>query len=875
MTSPKGHRPPRLFDRLLEWYCDERYLEEIQGALYEYFHELSEEGQYRRATWYFALDVLAHCRPHLWKKSKKRQMISFMFANHLKISLRNLWKYRLNTVLNGLGLTLGITLFLLIMIWVRHERSFDSYHENADRIYRISNTFTSESEQFSQALAAPAIGVRLPEAFPTIESGVRIGQSSAQIDIDGHTFYENEIIVVDPTFFEIFDFPILAGSRDNPFPQLNSVVITASAAKKYFGDDDPLGQRMVADGADNLVVGAVVADAPPNSQIQYSMIIQMDLLKEMYGMDNMDDEWGGGWFQTYLLLQGGTDVKELEKRINAHVLPHLEWFTEKNMSYVHFLQPLTSIHLNSHLRYDFGSNGSARNVLIFIAVAIIILSLACINYINLSTATAINRAKEVGIKKVIGAPTRTLFLQHLTETLLLLTGSAALSLVLFFASIPYLERFLEQTLVQPPVATTIIFTLVGVLLLGLVTGLVPAAIISAFQPLVVLKGAVKRGRSGQLVRRVLVVVQFAASIILMLAIITVQQQMRHIAKKDLGMTIDEVIHISFRGVESVSEKGEVLTAELLKHPAIKSVSFQNGGYPVNGLSNGMVMVEKDDGSRVSSSLYHMWVDEQFVETFGIEMAAGRFFSKDFPIDSTRSVVVNESAVKNFGWQDAQAAIGKEMGNGDDIRRVIGVTKDFHFEGLQKSVEPVRILPIDDSGPTTLAIRADLHDPLEVLKHVEQAWTLVNPTVALDATFMNEDVQQQYQAELMFRSLFMLFSPLSLIIACLGLFGLASASTQQRVKEVGIRKVLGASQASILSLLNKEFLILIVVSLVVATPVAWWSMQRWLENFQYRIDFQWYFVVIAGALALGLALSVASLKAVNVARTNPARSLRTE
>ncbi|MEM9328898.1 MAG: FtsX-like permease family protein, partial [Bacteroidota bacterium] len=418
-------------------------------------------------------------------------------------------------------------------------------------------------------------------------------------------------------------------------------------------------------------------------------------------------------------------------------------------------------------------------------------------------------------------------------------------------------------------------TLAAALFLGVMTGLLPASIISAFHPLKVIKGAVSRGRSGQLVRRSLVVVQFAASITLLMAIITVQRQMRHVANKDLGMDVDEVLHINVRGVDSVGENRDRLTNELMQHPAIQAISFQSRGYPVNGLSNGMVMVEKDDGSRVSSSLYHMWVDEVFAEVFGVEMIAGRFYSKDFPADSTRSVIVNESAVRSFGWSSPEDALGKEMGEGEDVRQVIGVVRDFHFEGLQKGVEPVRILPLHDQHPGSLAIRADLRNPIEVLTFLEASWKAVNPTVALDVTFMSDDVRQQYQAELMFRSLFMLFSPISLIIACLGLFGLASASTNQRVKEVGIRKVLGASRLSLLQLLSREFVLLVLVSLIFATPVAWWSMEHWLDNFQYRISFEWYFVVAAGGLTLLIALLTASSKALGVSNSNPSEVLRSE
>ena len=367
MSGNKQYRPPAWAERLLEWYCLPEHTEEVQGALHEYFNErLKTEGSFR-AKLFFVLDVFGHFRPHLIKNYKPGYLLysMIMFRYFFKTSVRNLLKYKLNSALNILGLTIGVTCFIMIMIWVNHEKSFDGFHEKADRIFRISNTFSSESEQFSQAVSGPALGAQLHKLFPQVTNAVRFGANSGQIKVGDETYFESNMGAVDPSFFDIFDFKLIAGDKSGIFTDIHSLVVTESTAERYFASINPLGKVVVVDDEIPLKITGVVADPPSNSQLQFDALVSMELVKDNWNIDGMDDIWGGGWFHTYLLLENDVDITSLENEINKFITTKLTWFTERGMSYEYFLQPLKSIHLESDLRYDLNNNGSAKNVSIF------------------------------------------------------------------------------------------------------------------------------------------------------------------------------------------------------------------------------------------------------------------------------------------------------------------------------------------------------------------------------------------------------------------------------------------------------------------------------------------------------------------------------
>ncbi len=869
--------PPTWADRFLEWYCAPHQLEDVQGALYEYYFEKIRGGQEKRAKRMFVLDVLMHFRPHIVRRDlatpEPNQFA--MYQSFIKLSFRNFKKYRLSTFLNLAGLSIGIASLLLITLWIRHEQSFDQFHTHAENIYRISNTFTSETESFSQAPSGPALGAQLHEIYPQIVNGTRYGTNSSTITVGDESYFENDIALADRNFLDMFDWQVIEGEKSQFFTNINSIVLTESMAGKYFGSQSALGKEITMDGEVILEVSGVIADLPTNSQLQFESLICMDLAKKAWGIDDMDDRWGGGWFHTYLQLEAGTDVAGLMEEVNTFITSKLTYFTERNMSYEYFLQPLTSIHLQSDLRYDFGNNGNARNVAIFSIVALIILLLAAINYINLSTANAIRRAKSVGIKKVIGAKRSQLVSQYLVESVLVSLLSASIAIGLIGLFLPKFQTFIGYELAYQYHPIHLLWVVAGAGLLGLTAGLFPALAISSFKPLSVLRGQLTRGRRGTFVRKSLVVFQFTATIVLLIAIITVDQQMRHLQNQDLGMNTDEVISINFRGLQQVVDNRENLTNRLLENPAFTSVSFHRRAYPVRGLSNGMIQVETGSGERVSSSLYHMWVDEAYADTYEMDLVAGRFFSREFGSDSTAAVLVNEAAVEAFAWGSPEEALGRKMGTAPNERSVIGVVRNFNFEGLHKQVEPLRILPETRGDYSRIAVKANLSRLTPVIEALESTWREVNPGIPLDYTFMNDDIQNQYQAESRFRSIFLIFSILSIVIAGLGLFGLVTASTNQRLREIGIRKVLGASTFGLVGLLGRDFLILVGIALVLAIPIAWYGMETWLSDFAYRIPVSWIFFAAAGLIAVGVTILTMSYQTLRAAYADPTNVLRSE
>lgn len=866
----KKDAPPKLANRFLEWYCRPEVLEDLQGSLYEYYYERLEKGHRGKARWMFILDVLAHIGPQTIRQ--KNQNLNSMFQSHLKVSIRNIWKNKLSSALNTVGLASGIVSFVLISLWVNMELKYDQFHEKGEKIYRISNTFKSESETFSQAPSGPALGGQLHKIFAEVENATRFDTFADRIKVDNKYFFEQGLAIADPNFLDMFSFEWTAGDQQTAMLNPNSVILTSSTVKKYFGDANPLGKTITIDQTDVKVTG-IMADPPETSQIQFSALLPVQLAKTMWGTENMDENWGGGWFQTYLQLADGADSKEVQSDITTFIAGKLTDWAENGMYYEYFLQPLHSIHLNSNLRYDY-ANGDLQTVRTFFAAAIIILLLACINYINLATANAISRSKEVGVRKVIGASKRQLISQYLVESLLVVIISVVFAAALVWLLLPFFSELTGYTQLELFTLRNAGYLVALIFTLCLLAGSLPAFLIARVSSLNVIKGNLKSGSQYNLLRKSLVVTQFTATVILLISIFVINDQMSFIQKNDLGMKTDGIARINFRGAAETRSNAKVIKDRLSQIPTIQNISFLRS-YPVDGLGNSGTSIETGDGTIVNSSIYTLQVDEEFAETFGVEMASGRFFSKEFPSDTTASIVVNEACIENFGWKDAEDAIGKKFGRAPNERRVIGVAKNFNFEALHRKIEPLRILPVLNNSFSSLAINADMTDIPELLNEIEQIWKDVNPEVPLDISFMDDDLKQQYVSDYNFKSVFTAFAFISVIIGCLGLFGLATATANQRLKEVGIRKVLGASILEIISLINKDFVILVIISVILASPFAYYLMDDWLDNFVYHVTFKWQFVGFALLGALLLTVLTISIRAFKTALTNPAHVLKDE
>lgn len=800
-----------------------------------------------------------------------------MLINYLTIALRRLRKNLLTTGLNIAGLATGVGVCLFIAVWIEREMSYDDFHPDADRIFRVVNTFKSESESFSQAPSGPALGAHLPEELPEVEAGCRFLNDSGVLTIGNQRYFEEGVEIADSNFFTFFNFPLLQGNPATVLSDLNNIVLTESLAQKYFGYQNAVGQTIQYGEDRILTVSGVAADPPVNSQLQFSAILPMSFMRdwalENYNGFKIDEQWVGGWMFTFLRLRDPGQWKDAEVHVNEVVAEHSKKAWEDNkMSYTYTLQPLRSIHLHSNLRYDVPSNGSMTSVWIFGSVGLIVLLLACINYMNLATAGALKRAKETGIRKIVGARREELVRQYLTDSVTLAVLSTALGVLLFYIFLPAFSKLTGQMYAIEFSIRTLLMLSTFALGLGLFSGVYPAFVLSSFRPATILKGVFQRLPQGMWLRKSLVVFQFAATIILLAGIFIIQQQMSYVQSKELGYRGDTVIQVDFRGDQAVKNDWQVLQTELEKAPSVKNVAGHRGNV-VGGLGNGWTTTEDLEGKEISTSAYTLSVDPDYFDTYNMELAAGRFFSKNIPSDTAQAVMVNEAAVRTFGWQQPENAIGKRFGSGDHAKRVVGVVKDFHFESLHK---PVDALILHFAGsPSMLSLRVDQAEAKSAIYHLESTWKKLLPDVPYDYAFVDGEVAAQYGNERVTETLFTLFSSLSLFIACLGLFGLVTFMAEQKVKEIGIRKVLGASIMGIVGLLSKDFLKLVLIAMLIATPVAWYFMEQWLQDFAYRINIHWWVFAIAGILAIAIAFLTVSFQSIKAAVANPVKSLRSE
>ncbi len=800
-----------------------------------------------------------------------------MLLNHIKIAFRTLRKNRLTTSLNIIGLAVGFAVCLFVGLWMQYELSFDRFHADAGRIFRLTNTFKSETESFSQAPCGPAFGAHIPLKISGVTSATRVYEESGRLEVDGKVFQEPRMVVADANFFRFFSFEITSGDPDRFLTEPGNIVLTEKTAMKYFGDENPVGKPMRLDGAHTFTVSGVVKDAPAASQIQFDLVLPMAFLKKLaaeeWGIKNVDGEWLGGWMMTFVKLANPTDAPTIEKQINDLLYVNAgDKMDSLKMSYTYHIQPLTDVHLSSNLRYDAENNGSLATLRSFVAVGLIVLLLACINYINLATASAVRRAKETGVRKVNGAARSELVQQFLVESLLTAFVAGGLGWLFFQLGLPGFERLTGHAFSGAFSAQVIGLLAIMSLAAGLLAGVYPALVISGFQPAGVLKGAFQTSFRGVWLRKSLVVAQFSASVALLVAVCVIWRQMNFVHGKSLGFKQDALLEVNFFGAPEIARQTGALRNELLSNHAVSHVAFHRSSL-VGGLGNGWTTTVDLTGKEISSSLYRMAVSPEFFETYDLQLAAGRFLSGDFPTDTTKSVMINEAAVRAFGWQTPENALGKPFGKGEQTRTVVGVVRDFHFENLHKPVEPL-LLGFSRFN-SFFSVKIEAAQISEAIRHIEKTWQNLAPGLPLKYQFVDEKIGGQYAAEQTIWRLFLMLSGLAIFIACLGLFGLATHSAQQRAKEIGIRKVLGASVAGITGLLAKDFLKLVTIAIVIASPVAYYFMDKWLADFAYRIDIQWWMFAIAGVGAVAVAFLTVSFQSVKAALANPVDSLRSE
>jgi putative ABC transport system permease protein len=793
-----------------------------------------------------------------------------MFENYFKIAFRNLWKHKVFSFINIMGLTVGMTACFLIFLYVRFELSYDNMHGKADRIYRLVSDIKTPSDLIHASGPAWAVPPNTKHDFPEVEEFVRVSGNSFLVRKGNIKFQEEKSVLADSAFFKVFDFPMVRGNRETALSAPLSLVLTESTAKKYFGKQDAMGQTLLLTGdAIPAKVTAVIKDIPENSQIQADMIVSMSTLTGKWDT-TLDKQWGNYGSSAFLLLKPGADPKSLEKKFPAFLERRNGDEMEKLQMYpTLFLEPLRDVYL--HSTRDGAKTANIKNVYIFSLIAIFILLIACINFINLTTARSTERAKEVGIRKVVGAIKNQLAKQFIGESVIVCVLAFIFTFFLAMLLIPPFNQLAGKTI------TTGVFDHPGYLALlfgaavtiGLLAGFYPALVLSSFQPITVLKGKFSSGAKGIFLRKGLVILQFSISIVLITGTLIVYQQMNYMRNQNLGFDKEQMVVIESNG----DPAKEAFRQSLTTIPSVKSVALSSS-VPGGGNPGAYSEVENQKGDMQIANLELYFVDFDYIPNYSMKMVAGRAFSRDFKTDTTQAMVLNESAVKLLGYASPRDAVGKRFRQWGREGKIIGVMKDFHFRSLQQEIKPLS-MRIEPNGCHLISANITGNNVPATLAAIEEKWKTLIPNRPFNYFFLDEFFDRQYRSEQRFGNLFLNFAILAIFISCLGLLGLASYSTYQRTREIGIRKVMGASVSGIVHLLSKEFLALLFIAFVIASPIAWLVMHRWLEDFSYRIGIHWWIFMVSGMIAFLVAIFTVSFQAIRAALVNPVISLRTE
>ncbi len=811
-----------------------------------------------------------------------------MIKNYFKIAFRNLMKYKFISFINLFGLTVGLTCCLLITTYILNELSYDRYNKHAENTYRVTRTFNNEDGVVSLNLStvSPPFGYYFPTDFPEIEKMTRLlNNGTTPLKYKDKLINEPNVYFADENLFDVFTLDVLKGNPKTALKDPFSVMMSEEVAKKYFGNEDPMNKVLRSNNQFDVKVSGIYKAFPANSFMHPGMLVSFNTLKDsaVYGEAGLRTNWSNNSFFTFLQLPDHYDPKKMIARFPA--------FLDKRMSNEEYggkqaskftslgLQKLTDIHLYSHTDYEAEPNGDISRVYIFSAIALFILLIACINYMNLSTARSALRAKEIGIRKVIGARKKELIFQFLSESVLITWAAILIAFICLYFTLPWLNRVSGQELSLSILMKWQILlpVFLAPFVVGILSGIYPALFMSSFQPVKTLKGLFKVSGSSISFRKVLVVAQFAISIVLIITTIIVFQQLKYMQETSLGYDKEHIITIPYNN--SINPAYESFRNELLQNASIKEVA-RSSRIPTGRLLDGMgaSVLSGDSLAPVKTDIRFVAADYDFIPTYGVHLIAGRNFSRSYSTDTINSVL-NEAAVKAIGWKSPQEAIGKDFKYGQFKGKVVGVIGDFHFESLHQKIVPI-VLINPATTPTqsffnSLSVKITGNNIPGALASVEKTWKRYLPEIPYQYSFLDEKFTQLYQSEQRQGTIFTVFACIAIFIACLGLFGLSAFSITQRIKEIGVRKVLGAKVSSIVGLLSKDFLKLVLIAAIIAFPVAWYAMTHWLEDFAYRINIHWWVFVLSAILAMTVALATVSFQAIKAAIANPVKSLRSE
>ncbi len=800
-----------------------------------------------------------------------------MIRNYLIIALRNLLRQKGYSIINISGLAIGLAAFILIVLFVVNELSYDKFHTNADRIYRISVEGIISGDVLNVAVSAAPTGEAMVRDIPEILKATRIDKfaQTVHFNYQDKKFFQDGLIYVDSTFFDIFSFKLIRGNPSTALVKPFSLVLTESLADKYFGDEDPMGKSIRLNDKTNFTVTGIVEDPPVNSHFKFEVLSSFVTQIKTNGKEAYE-HWGALGLHTYVLLAKSADPRIVEKQFPDMYLKYMEDLSElENIKFNPYLQPITEIHLHSNLMAELETNGDISNVYTFFAIAIFILLIACINFMNLSTARSMKRAREVGLRKVVGAFRKQLIFQFIGESLILSIISLIFALILVEISLPIFNELLSQNLVLGLFQNgyVLLYLLGLAIVVGFVAGSYPAFYLSAFQPIKVLKGTLSKSAKKPNVRNVLVIIQFAISVFLIICTGLLYNQLSFLQQKKLGFNTERVIILPLRG-DRLREKASILKSEFSNLSCVSNVSTSRfvPGRDMDG--SGYVPEGYDDNNPII--VFNNGIDQDYLETMQMEIAMGRNFSREFSTDST-AVIINETLVKKLGWENP---LGKKITSFRDDTpvdlNVIGVVKDFHFRSLHAVIEP-SLMYISQRPAANLNIRLHPGNVQQNLESIREKWQEIEANMPFDYYFLEEDFNSQYKAEQRIGEIFIYFTIIAIFIACLGLFGLASYNAEQKRKEIGIRKALGSSVQRIVFMLSKQYTKWVVVANIIAWPLAWYFMSDWLGNFAYSINIieYWWIFIMSALVAIIIAVLTVTYQAIKAAFANPVEAMKYE
>lgn len=794
-----------------------------------------------------------------------------MIKNYLLFAFRNFRKQTMFSSINILGLTIGITCCLMIFLFIMNEFSADDFHKNGKDIYRVMRVARNNGETAEIPYLSPPFGPALLNDYPNaVKAAVRVMRDNDLISYNSISFNEKNIYLTDNNFFNFFDFPLVKGAAATVLKDPNSIVLTETSAKKYFGNDDPIGKILQFNKQQQLKVTGVCKDVPANSHLQFDMVVPLELLRPM--QPNWFSQWPNNGLFTYVQLNPATDPGQLKKQFPAFMDKYLgAYYAAAGFKMGLTIQPLSEVYFTKDAM-DNVKHGNKKMVYIFMSIAILILVIACINFINLATARAADRLKEVGLRKVLGAIKRQLIVQFVLESILFATIGCLLSVALLQLLLPAYNNLLGYQLPSWWNNPLFYLFIIGVVVVvGLLAGSYPAFMLSSFSPIESIKGKLKTGKSSSLFRKTLVVFQFGVSVLLIISVTVIFNQMKYIKNADLGFNKEQTMIVRFDNTD-IDKKKNKFNNDLLKIPAVQSVSSMSGepggfhdGYGFKAESN------PDEKYLFSTE----FTDLKFVKTLGLKIIAGRDFSSDFGTDSANAVLINHTAAIKLGYTP-ERAIGKRIKNleRDSLyRTIVGVVEDYHYASLKTQIGPLVISPGADKRLALIKLKTE--DIRSAINDIKKAYTNAAPDYPFEYNFLDNRFDELYRAESRQESVLGIFSVIAIFVACIGLFGLASYTAIKRTKEVGVRKVLGSSVSNIVLLLSKDLLKPVLLGALIAIPVGYYAMNKWLQGFAYRIDFQWWMFAIAIMTAVVIALITVGTQAVKAAVSNPVKSLRTE